>query len=96
MFSADIVFLPTIVLLEAFHVSKKLNFEKEFRKFLSDLPSAKFRTLSLDINIVNDYINLEDGLEIHDRVIVSSAKLLNLHVVTKDAKISDIYEKVIW
>lgn len=94
--AANIVFLPTIVLLEAFHVSSKLNFEREFRKFLSDLPSPKFQTLSLDINLVNTYINFTDNLEIHDRVIVSSASVLNISIVTKDENISQIYRKVIW
>lgn len=96
IFSADVIFLPTVVLLEAFHVSKKLNFEKEFRKFLSYLPSPKFQTLPLDINIVNTYINFEDNLEIHDRVIVSSASSLDLPIVTKDENISEIYPNVIW
>jgi len=96
LLAAEIVFLPTIVLLEAFHVSRKLNFEKEFRAFLSDVPSLKFKTLSLDVGLVQNYVNFDHDLEIHDGIIVSSAKFLGLPIVTKDKAISTVYQKVIW
>lgn len=96
LLDAEIIFLPTIVLLEAFYVSKKLNFEREFRGFLTDLPSPKFQNLCLDIDLVNTYVSFNHDLEIHDGIIVSSARLSNLPIVTKDQKISEIYPKVIW
>ena len=94
--SADIIFLPTIVLLEAYHVSKKLRFESGSNLFLSKLPTPAFQVIPLDLTTVDSYINLEGDLEIHDRIIVSSARLSNLPIVTKDRKISKIYPKVIW
>ena len=94
--SADRILIPTIVLLEAYHVSKKLNFEDGFKLFVSKLPSPTFRVLPLDLTTVNSYIDLESDLEIHDRIIVSSAKLLNAPIVTKDPEMSKIYPKVIW
>ena len=94
--SADIIILPTIVLLEAYHVSKKLKFEDGFKLFLSKLPTPAFQVVPLDLTAVNSYIELESYLEIHDRIIVSSARLLDLTIVTKDPEISKIYPKVIW
>ncbi len=94
--SAGIIILPTIVLLEAYHVSKKLRFERGFELFLSKLPSPDFQIAQLDLSAVKSYIELGDDLEIHDRIIVSCAKLLNLPIVTRDQEISKIYPKVIW
>lgn len=94
--AADIIYIPTIVLLEAYHVSKKLRFESGFNLFLSKLPTPSFQVIPLDLTTVNSYIHLENDLEIHDKIIVSSARLSNLPIVTKDQKISKIYPKVIW
>ena len=60
------------------------------------MPSPIFRALSLDLDTVHSYIDLEHDLEIHDRIIVSSAKLLDVPIITKDKSISKIYPKVIW
>ena len=96
IFDAKIIFIPTIVLLEGIYVSRKLRFESDFKEFISKLPSPIFRALSLDLDTVHSYIDLEHDLEIHDRIIVSSAKLLDVPIITKDKSISKIYPKVIW
>ena len=96
IFSADVIILPTIVLLEAYHVSKKLRFEGGFKLFISKLPTPAFQVAQLDLTTVNSYIELENDLEIHDRIIVSSAKLLGVPIITKDENMTNIYPKVIW
>ncbi len=59
------------------------------------LNQRKFLVYPLSIEVVREFIKI-DKHEIHDRIIVATATLLDAPIVTKDQKISKIYPKVIW
>ena len=93
---AERVFIPTIVLLEIYRILEKRKEQEKFLNFLDLLiKQGKFTIYPLSIEVVKEFIKTEKH-EIHDRIIVATAKLLDVPIVTKDPEISKIYSKVIW
>jgi predicted nucleic acid-binding protein len=83
----NIMFVPTIALAECIYLieSKKiaLNLKELFIKFET---GGNFIPVSLNFEIIKEVskIKLE---EIHDRIIVATARLLDAKLVTKDSDI---------
>lgn len=94
--SANLVYIPSIVLLEAFFVAKKKNKLAVFKDFLKTLPNEKFDVLPLDLELVMECVQQDSRLEIHDLIILSSAELLNLPIITKDEQLTKVYKRTIW
>lgn len=94
--SASLVHIPSIVLLEALSVAKKKNKLAVFKDFLNTLPNEKFDVLPLDLELVMVCVKQDSRLEIHDLIILSSAKLLDLPIITKDDEITKAYKKILW
>ncbi len=82
-----IMFIPTIALAECIHLIEgrkiDLNLEELFVKFET---GANFVPVSLNFEIIKEIskIKLE---EIHDRIIVATARLLDAKLITKDDEI---------
>lgn len=93
---ANQVFIPTIVLLELIYLLKKKKRLKESALVFDKILQMKYKILSLDQVTVFVAYDLSSELEMHDNIIVSSAKLLNLSVVTRDRTIRKIYKETIW
>jgi len=93
----SIMFVPTIALAECIYLieSKKiaLNLKELFVKFET---GGNFVPVSLNFEIIKEVskIKLE---EIHDRIIVATARLLDAKLITKDTDIknSNLVE-IIW
>ena len=85
----SIMFVPTIALAECIYLieGKKidLNLKELFIKFET---GGNFVPVSLDFEIIKEIskIKLE---ELHDRIIVATAKLLDAKLITKDSDIKD-------
>lgn len=94
--NATRVYIPAIVLLEAFFVAKKSNKLNIFRDFLETIPNEKFTVFPLELDIVKESVSVRTDLEIHDLIIVATAKVLNIPIITKDSKITKTYKKTIW
>lgn len=75
---AKILLLPTIVLLELLGLLEKKQKLHYFDKLLKSLPDSKYVITPLDITVVKETRLLKDKLELHDRVIIATAKSLNL------------------
>ena len=93
-----IIFIPSIVIAEALSVFDKkrvaFDFKNLFRK-IND--SENFVLISLDYPILQKMVDLKDIPELHDKIIVSTAKYLNLPVITKDKILQNIpHLKTIW
>lgn len=93
---ASQVFIPTIVLLELIYLLKKKRRFEEFPIILDKMIDKRYKILSLDLAIVFTAHSLSSKLEMHDNVIVSTARLLSLPIVTKDRTIRKIYKNTIW
>jgi predicted nucleic acid-binding protein len=91
------IVIPSIVLMEALHICEKHRIEVEFRKILGKVRGAlNYPTYPLDLRIIEECQKLPKSLELHDRVIIATAKLIGAKVLTKDDDIvnSELVETV--
>ena len=93
-----IIFIPSIVMAEALSIFDKKRISFNFKKLLKQINSSEnFVLISLDYSILLKMIDLKDISELHDKIIVATAKYLNLPIITKDKVIQDLsYIKTIW
>lgn len=90
------VFIPTIVLLELLYLLKKKKRANEFATILDKMIEKQYQILSLDLITVMSGYDLSSKMEMHDCIIVSTAKILGMPVVIKDRNIRKIYKNTIW
>lgn len=93
---AEEIFLPTIVLLELLALCQKKKTLKYFDLLLKQIPNSKYVIVSMDIAVIKEIRRIKSRLELHDKVIVATAKYLDSPLVTKDEDITQKYRKVIW
>lgn len=93
-----VVFVPSIVIAEALSIFDKKRIAFDFRKLLTKITASEnYVIVSLDIAILKKMIDLKDISELHDKIIVSTAKYLNLPLITKDSVLQNLsYIKTIW
>lgn len=91
------IFVPTIVLLELLYTLNKKRLAGHFPSILDSLKSdIKFTIISLDVGVVESSIDFSTKLEMHDCIILTTAKMLDIPVVTKDRAIRKTYRRAIW
>lgn len=84
------IVIPSIVLLETLHVCEKHKAELMFEDVMQKIQnSLNYPVYPLDMRVVEECQNLKEFHELHDRVIVATAKLLNAKVITKDDEIKN-------
>lgn len=93
---SESLILPSIVLLELLSLLEKKQMISYFDKFIRDISNSKYIVMPLDLAVLKNTRLLKNKLELHDRVIVATAKMLNLPLVTKDEQITDVYKRAIW
>ena len=94
----NVIFIPTIVVAESLSIYEKkrisFNFKNLFKKIET---SENFVLIALDYPILEKMVTLKEVHELHDKIIVASAKHLDLPIITKDKvlrKLSSI--KSVW
>ena len=94
---SQIIYIPTIVLLEFLYLLQKKGQRKKFAQFLRELKeNNRYTIIAVDVAVVEEIARNFTNLEMHDHVIVASAEILKVAIVTKDRKISHSYTKIIW
>jgi|SRR3989344_5840865 len=94
--AAESIYIPTIVLLEVHSILEKRKEEGKFIDFLDKLLNqSKFTVYPLSIEVIKEFVKIERN-EMHDRIVIATAKLLSLPIITKDENMTNIYPKVIW
>ena len=93
----ETMFVPTIVLNECIHIIESgkisLDYEELFAKFDT---SDNFVVVPLDLEVTRLVPKIRLS-ELHDRIIVATAKILNAVLVTKDKKIAESgLVKTVW
>lgn len=94
----SVIFVPSIVIAEALSVFDKkrvvFNFKELFRKINA---SENFSLIPLDYPILQKMVSLKDIPELHDKIIVSTAKYLKLPIITRDETLQNItHIKTVW
>ncbi len=93
-----IIVVPTIVLAEIMDISEKKRIKVDYEELLDKIEgSSNFEIYPLDINVLKVARGMATILELHDRIIAATAKLLDAKLLTRDEDIqkSGIVE-VIW
>lgn len=91
------IFVPTIVLAECFYFVEKGKIDFNFDDLLKRIEMGKnFISTSFDFQVVTLLPEIKLG-ELHDRIIVATAKILNARLITKDRKIKEAgIVEVVW
>jgi PIN domain nuclease of toxin-antitoxin system len=94
----NIIFVPSIVIAEALSIFDKKRISFDFKKLFKNIhDSENFILVALDYSILLKMINLKDISELHDKIIVSTAKYLNIPIITKDEFLQRLPNvKTIW
>ncbi len=96
------MWVPSIVLVETIYLVEKARFpESLIRNMLAlvDPPSKNYQILTLDIGIVRELelVARNQVPDMPDRIIVSSAKFLNIPLISKDSRFASVPGlKLIW
>lgn len=93
-----IIFIPIIVMAEALSIFDKKRISFDFLGLLEKLDASdNFILVPLDFPILKDMVNRKDITELHDKIIVSTARHLGLPIITKDSEIQSLsYIQTIW
>ncbi len=94
----EIIVVPTIVLAESMHILEEKKLSMKFKDIVKKIDTGlNYTPISLDMNVIKASENLTRLKELHDRIIVASAKVLNCPLITKDRNIkSSNYVDVVW
>jgi PIN domain nuclease of toxin-antitoxin system len=93
-----IIYIPSIVLAEALSIFEKKRVSFDFRKLFKMMQGAEnFRLIPLDFHILQKMLDLKEVVELHDKIIVSTAKFLRVPLITKDKILHNISAiKAVW
>jgi len=93
-----VIFIPSIVIAEALSIFDKKRVSFDFKELFRKLhDSENFVIISLDYPVLQKMIDLKDIPELHDKIIASTAKYLNLPVITKDKTLQNLASiKTVW
>ena len=97
LIDSKVLFLPTIVLLEFECAVRKLNQIDKLAVVMNAIEKQqKYFVYPLDKQVFDEYLRAASSLEMHDRVIVATARLLDASIITNDPEIKKAYPRVIW
>ncbi len=94
----NVIFIPSIVIAEALSIFDKKRVSFDFKELFRKLhDSENFVIISLDYPVLQKMIDLKDIPELHDKIIASTAKYLNLPIITKDKTLHKLTSiKTVW
>ncbi len=94
----NIIFIPSIVVAEALSIFDKKRISFNFKRLFKEIHgSENFIIIALDYPILRKMIALKEIPELHDKIITSTAKYLNLPIITKDTALQSLTNiKTIW
>ena len=92
------IIVPSIVLAELMYLFEKQNLRDKFKEVLKRIEIAlNYEVYSLDIEVIDISSKIISVKEIHDRIIIATAKLLDCPLITKDEEIINSEEvECIW
>ncbi len=93
-----VIIIPSIVLAESLYVSEKGRMKFKFERVLEMIESAiNYRIYPLDLPVIRRASDLKGVSEIHDRIIVATAKHLELELITDDEEIRTSGQvRIVW
>ena len=94
----NVIFIPSIVIAELLSIFDKKRISFDFKNLFKKIhTSENFVLLALDYPILQKMVALKEVPELHDKIIISTAKYLNLPLITKDNSLRNLTSiKTIW
>jgi PIN domain nuclease of toxin-antitoxin system len=90
------VVIPSIVVMEILYILEKNNLAPHFIEILSELKIRRYLVYPLDIEMITQALFLPPTLEMHDRIIIATARIFDCSLISKDKEIRKFYQKTIW
>jgi len=93
-----IIIVPTVVLAEIMDISEKKRIKVDYEEILERIENSNnFEIYSLDVDVLRVARNITTIPELHGRIVIATAKLLDAKLLTKDENIqkSGIVE-IVW
>lgn len=93
-----VVVIPSIVLAESVRVFEKRRLALSFDDIIAKLAAASnYPIAALDLRVVSMLRSIPKLPELHDRIIVATARLLDASLITKDTAIrASGYVRTVW
>ena len=93
----DIGVIPTIAIIEALAIFEKKGLSNLFSDIYREIKrSSNYLLYPLSVEIIDEMLKLSPKLELHDRVILATAKYLNSKLITKDRIVRNYYPNTVW
>ena len=94
----NIIFIPTIVIAESLSIFEKKRISFNFKNLFKKIDTSdNFVVIALDYHILRKMVALKEIPELHDKIIVSTAKYLKVPLITKDKTLQNFHSiKTIW
>ena len=94
----NIIFIPTIVIAESLSIFEKKRISFNFKNLFKKIDTSdNFVLIALDYHILRKMVALKEITELHDKIIVSTAKYLKVPLITKDKTLQNFHSiKTIW
>lgn len=91
------IIVPAIVLIECIDVLDKKKIKLNFEEIIFKINQAQnFIFSEINLGLILE-INKTRGLkDLHDRIIVATAKIFDAFLISKDRIIKKFYQKTIW
>jgi PIN domain nuclease of toxin-antitoxin system len=82
--------------MEILYLLEKNNLSFRFLQVLNEIRIRGFLVYPLDLEIISQSLFISPEIEMHDRIIIATAKLFNAYLLSKDKEIKKVYSKTIW
>jgi len=91
------IIIPAIVLLESIDIFDKKKIELEFEKVMLRITQASnFIVPTLDLGLILEVNKTKGFKDLHDRIIVATARIFDADLISKDKIIQKHYSRTIW
>lgn len=91
------ILIPTIVMAELLYICERGKSPIKFDEILLRFENCVgFTTVPFDFNILEIMMDLSSGLELHDRIIIATAKNYGSAIISRDSAFKKVPITVIW
>lgn len=93
----DTLVIPAIVLVECISVLEKKRVALKFEAVIAKIAQANNFILSeLTWGLILETYHTKGLRDLHDRVIVATARLFDVPLISKDRIVRAVYQRIIW
>jgi PIN domain nuclease of toxin-antitoxin system len=92
-----IIIIPAIVLLECIDIFDKKKVDLNFEEIILKIFHAdNFLFSEINWSLILEVNKIKGLKDLHDRIIIATAKLFDAFLISKDSVIKKFYKKTIW